>query len=137
MSAVNQLLAKALSTTSEEEAMSCLRMARKKTSTFDSPVSVSTPTEYKGHDAKYWYDKASYYYTELKHNRSDLTMEQAKRLWRMYHNETEVSKKLVQDKIELELEIRKMKIANQKVWWHIPLMMFQFIIIITLVQLIR
>ncbi len=133
MSAVNQLLAKALSTTSEEEAMSCLRMARKKTSTFDSPVSVSTPTEYRGHDAKYWYDKASYYYTELKYNGS----EEVKRLWTLYHNEMEVAKKLGQDKIELEIEIRKMKIANQKVRWHIPLMMFQFIIIITLVQLIH
>lgn len=130
MSAVNQLLAKALSTTSEEEAMSCLRMARKKTSTFDSPVSVSTPTEYKGHDAKYWYDKASYYYTELKYNGS----EEVKRLWTLYHNEMEVAKKLVQDKIELEVKIRKMKIANQKVWWYV---MFQFIMIIILLQLIH
>ncbi len=134
MSAVNQLLAKALSTTSEEEAMSCLRMARKKTSTFDSPVSTSTPTEYRGHDAKYWYDKASYYYTELKYNRSE---EEVKRLWTLYHNEMEVAKKLGQDKIELEIKVRKMKIANQKVWWHVPLMMFQFIMIIILLQLIH
>lgn len=54
MSNVNQLLAKALSTPSEQEAISCLRMARKKNNGAD--------VETDNRDDAYWKNKAEYYY---------------------------------------------------------------------------
>lgn len=54
MSNVNQLLAKALSTTSEEEAIACLRMARKK----NGGATVQADNR----DDAYWKNKAEYYY---------------------------------------------------------------------------
>lgn len=56
MSKVNQLLAMAMSTTSEDEAIACLRMARKQGGT----VQLDNKTEDK--DTKYWRDKANHYY---------------------------------------------------------------------------
>lgn len=86
MSTVNQLLAKAMSTSSEEEAMSCLRMARKKSNTFDS--GVSTSSEFNGHTAEYWYNKAVTYYNAAKKKQetSGLTIDQQKHLFKMYEN---------------------------------------------------
>lgn len=53
MSQVNQLLAKAMSTVSEDEAIACLRMARKKGNTVEQ---LDTK------DSVYWKDKAKEYY---------------------------------------------------------------------------
>lgn len=59
MSKVNQLLAKAMSTTSEDEAVACLRMPRK----IGGEVSHKPEeTGYKGHNAEYWHKKADEYY---------------------------------------------------------------------------
>lgn len=70
---INQLLAKALSTTSEDEAMACLRMARKRGGKLEDS---SAPVEYNGHDAKYWYDKAYKWYHQAKAQSDGLTQEQ-------------------------------------------------------------
>jgi len=55
---INQLINKALSTASEEEAMSCLRMARKRGVMLDSSDTISA---YKGYSAKHWHDLALNY----------------------------------------------------------------------------
>lgn len=54
MSKVDQLLAKALSTTSEDEAIACLRMARKQPSAEKSSANPDTNVD--------WYAKAVHYY---------------------------------------------------------------------------
>lgn len=56
MSKVNQLLEKAISTSSEEEAVSCLRMARKHHK--GGSVSVSTSSTSDGKSAQYWKEQA-------------------------------------------------------------------------------
>lgn len=66
MDTVNQLLSKAMSTTSEEEAVSCLMMARRKSNSLPSPVSA----EYNGKNAEYWYHKANTLYLKLKEETS-------------------------------------------------------------------
>lgn len=61
MSQIDQLLAKALSTTSEEEAIACLRMARKKGGKYaptSKPKPIYTISTYGGHTAKEWRDAA-------------------------------------------------------------------------------
>ena len=61
MSQIDQLLAKALSTTSEEEAIACLRMARKKGGTYaptSNPKPIYTISTYGGYTAKQWCDVA-------------------------------------------------------------------------------
>jgi len=61
MSQIDQLLAKALSTTSEEEAIACLRMARKKGGKYAptcKPKPIYTISTYGGHTAKEWRDAA-------------------------------------------------------------------------------
>jgi len=61
MTQIDQLLAKALSTTSEEEAIACLRMARKKGGTYaptSKPKPIYTINTYGGHTAKEWRDAA-------------------------------------------------------------------------------
>lgn len=68
---VDQLLAKALSTSSEDEAISCLRMARKKNNGKTTNVNIKGDTAHKsgtynGQSAEYWYVKARGYYNELK-----------------------------------------------------------------------
>jgi uncharacterized protein (DUF3084 family) len=69
MSTTDQLIAKAMSTTSEDEAIACLRMARKKggkvTQSFGQK---SEEVTYNGHTAKYWYEKALAYYNYHKQN---------------------------------------------------------------------
>lgn len=60
MSKVNQLLEKAISTSSEEEAVSCLRMARKHHKGED--VSVSSNNTSDGKSAQYWKEQAHRYF---------------------------------------------------------------------------
>lgn len=57
----NQLIAKAISTTSDDEALSCLRMAKKIGGEIQSSVG-----EYNGKTAEYWYDKAKKLYDNNK-----------------------------------------------------------------------
>lgn len=62
MTQIDQLLAKALSTTSEEEAIACLRMARKKGSTYTTTSKSKTApntSSYGGYSAKEWRDAAA------------------------------------------------------------------------------
>lgn len=92
MSNVNQLLAKALSTDSEEEAISCLRMARKK----NGDTSVQTDTQ----NDDYWKSKAKYYY--------NLAVDWQK-LARRANEATEISQYNYQ-----ELVRQKRKIQNER-----------------------
>lgn len=57
----NQLIAKAISTTSDDEALACLRMAKK----IGGEVQASIG-EYNGKTAEYWYDKAKKLYDNNK-----------------------------------------------------------------------
>jgi len=115
MSTVNQLLAKAMSTSSEEEAMSCLRMARKKGNTFDDEVSTSS--EFKGQTAEYWYNKAVTYYNfaKKKQETSGLTIDQQNRLYKMYENAERTSTTLHEKVSNLNTEnsLLKRKIEEE------------------------
>jgi hypothetical protein len=133
MSNVNQLLMKAMSTTSEEEAMSCLRMARKKGNSFDSVASTSS--EYNGHGAKYWYDKAALYYNRAKEDSNRLTAEQERQLWNMYKQADSNVARLAQEKNILERKLRDMELKPSG-WWKLPVIVLQTIIIMFLVQMI-
>lgn len=133
MSNVNQLLAKALSTTSEDEAMACLRMARKKGGRLEDSESSS---EYNGHGAKYWYEKAALYYGKAKEKSDGLTPAQQQHLWNMYKSESESVSRLRREKFTLESEVRKLK-DQPTGWWKIPVIALQFIVIIVLVQFIH
>lgn len=57
---VEQLLSKAMSTSSEDEAISCLVMARKKSSSFNKIEAKDNL--YKGGSAEYWHNKTYEYY---------------------------------------------------------------------------
>lgn len=133
MSNVNQLLMKAMSTTSEEEAMSCLRMARRKSNSFDSVASTSS--EYNGHGAKYWYDKAVLYYNRAKEDSNRLTAEQERQLWNMYKQADSNVARLAQEKNILERKLRDMELKPSG-WWKLPVIALQAIIIVFLVQMI-
>ncbi len=133
MSNVNQLLMKAMSTTSEEEAMSCLRMARKKGNSFDSVASTSS--EYNGHGAKYWYEKAVLYYNRAKEDSNRLTAEQERQLWNMYKQADSNVARLAQEKNILERKLRDMELKPSG-WWKLPVIVLQTIIIMFLVQMI-
>lgn len=133
MSNINQLLSKAMSTTSEEEAMSCLRMARKKGKTLDSDI---TSSDYNGHGAKYWYEKAALYYNKAKEKNDGLTAAQQQHLWNMYKREEESVTRLRREKTLLQREIDELKNKSDGRWWMVPVMAFQFILIIVLVQMI-
>lgn len=128
MSNINQLLAKALSTTSEDEAVSCLRMARKKGKTLDTEVGG----DYNGHDAKYWYEKAASFYKALKETGDNL--EEAKTYRRMYHAEILTAMNQRGTIIKLEAEIKALKKIPSG-WWHWHVMALQTVLIITLVIL--
>ena len=131
MSNINQLLAKAMSTTSEEEAMTCLRMARKKGKTFES----NTADTYKDQNAKYWYDKAHHYYNEVKRREGGLTQEQQRHLWNMFKDcEADVAS-LKFEKKKLEEQIRVLQ-AKPNGWWKLPVIAGQAVIIILLLQMI-
>lgn len=135
MSAINQLLAKAMSTTSEEEAMSCLRMARKKGNTFEGGV---TSGLYKDKDAKHWYDKAAYYYNEAKKRdtANGLDERQQQILWNMYKEADANVARLSAEKRALERQLREMEMKPSG-WWKLPVIALQAIIILTLVQMIN
>lgn len=57
---VDQLLSKAMSTSSEDEVISCLMMARKKGGSFNKLETKDNL--YKGGSAEYWHDKTYEYY---------------------------------------------------------------------------
>lgn len=65
MSQVDKLLAKALSTDSEDEAIACLRMARKQGKPSNQESSDDSTT-YAGKSAKHWYDSAVFLGKEYK-----------------------------------------------------------------------
>ena len=132
MSNINQLLAKALSTTSEDEAMACLRMARKKGGRLEDS---SVPSEYNGHSAKYWYDKAYKWYHEAKKLSDGLTKDQQKQLFQMYESERESARQLRHDKYNLEKEIDSLKKRSTGAW-KLPVIGLQFMIICVLIQFI-
>lgn len=124
MSNVNQLLAKALSTTSEDEAMACLRMARKKGGQLESP---NTHVDYNGHSAEYWYEKAALYYQKLKAQQDGLTLTQQQHLWRKYK---EAEKQIAGLTVKNRELTKKLEAHTSHRWWLIPLMMIQFIFIL-------
>lgn len=64
MSTVNQLLSKAMSTTSEDEAIACLRMARKRENAGN--IDAQVDDKHKDKSAEYWYKKAELYYKKAK-----------------------------------------------------------------------
>lgn len=132
MSNVNQLLSKAMSTTSEEEAMSCLRMARKKSKTFEGST---TSNDYNGRDAKYWYEKAELYYNKAKEKHEGLTLGQQQHLWKMYEAEKESVLSLRREKRSLEDKIKTLE-AKPTGWWKLPLIALQAAMIIVLIQMI-
>jgi len=118
MSNINQLLTKALSTTSEDEAVSCLRMARKKGKTLDTEVGG----DYNGHDAKYWYEKAASFYEEAKTYR------------RMYHAEILTVMNQRSTIAELQAEIKALKKIRH---WHVMALQAVLIIALATPQLIH
>lgn len=108
MSTVNQLLAKAMSTSSDDEALACLKMARKKGNSLEL-----VSTEYNGQSAKYWYDKAVSYYNVAKKKQDQeaksLSQDQQKTLYNMYTlAETEKSR-LQMNVMKLQSENRQLK----------------------------
>lgn len=106
---VKQLLAKAMSTSSEDEAIACLRMARKKGSSLDLGAGS---LEYKGKTAEYWYDKANMYYQEAK-KRADtkvgFSADEQVRLYRMYQNAENENVKLYEQYSEAVSENSRLK----------------------------
>ena len=94
MSQVNQLLAKAMSTASEDEAIACLRMARKKGKTAD-PVDTK--------DAEYWKNKAKEYYDHaIGYQRLYRSSSQSVSYWQNRVTDRDATeRKLRRDKTEL------------------------------------
>ncbi len=115
MSTTDQLIAKAMSTTSEDEAIACLRMARKKggkvTQSFETKVEDTT---YNGHTAKYWYEKAATYYNAQKQNGNSADLRTMKYL---YDNLSNEHRNLMKKNYSLERKIVTMKneISTMKV----------------------
>lgn len=108
MSSTNQLLLKALSTDSEDEAISCLRMARKRGKTAE----LNSTSEYNGKSAEYWYNKAQHYYTEVKQKKPEgLSKEQQTMLYNMYRNAE--YEKLVLAKQLSDIQTEKNKLAKE------------------------
>lgn len=96
---VNQILAKALSTSSEEEAIACLRMARKKGGMVEGQEDT-----YNHHTAKHWYQKA-YDYHKIAKERT----EEVKDYYAMYARERDKAREL-----EKDVEFLKTKLENIK-----------------------
>lgn len=108
MSVINQLLSKAMSTASDEEAISCLKMARKKGNVFDA---IGTST-YNGHTAEYWYEKAATYYNIAKKNQEQkgvLSVSQQQQLYKMYKNAETEKANLYEETSKLRTETNKLK----------------------------
>lgn len=79
---IDKLIAKALSTDSEDEAISCLRMARKQGKSLNQDPSGEL-SMYAGKSAKHWYDSAvilSKEYTSIKAKYKKLVDVQDKRV---------------------------------------------------------
>lgn len=136
MSNINQLLAKAMSTTSEEEAMSCLRMARKKGSSFNIPQPSSGL--YKDKDAKYWYDRASFYYnqaTNQKSNQGGMSLEAQKALFRSYNEYVDKYWKERRKVLDLQIKLDKLKEKSPMKMW-IAIAVIQSFVILGLVAFI-
>ena len=110
MSNNDALIAKALSTSSEDEAIACLRMARKK----GVKLNVSeVSSDYKGYDAKYWYDKAVLYYNKVKGISSSYSIEQFNSIYNMYYAEVKSNKKYKVRVRLLEKEISDLKVKKK------------------------
>jgi len=108
MSTVNQLLAKAMSTSSDDEALACLKMARKKGNSLEL-----NSAEYNGQSAKYWYDKAVSYYNVAKKKQDQeakgLSQDQQKTLYNMYTNAETEKSRLQMNVMKLQSENRQLK----------------------------
>lgn len=106
MSKIQQLLAKAMSTASEDEAVACLRMARKHGGKASDVPPMDDPKPsgslYNGQTAKQWYDKANELYRanrviQTNQGLIELELERARRKCKL-----------------LEIEVRDAK--NSKLW---------------------
>lgn len=110
MSTTDQLIAKAMSTTSEDEAIACLRMARKKggkvTQSFGQK---SEEVTYNGHTAKYWYEKALAYYNYHKQNANSADFQTLKYMYDSLNREHRI---LMNKEYSLKREHRKLQASN-------------------------
>ncbi len=104
MSNVEQLLAKAMSTTSEDEAIACLRMARKRN------LGTAASTEY---SADYWKQKAEQYYKIAKENQlAYRSIQSSVTYWQRRWNDTEFANtKLRRNRDALESKLLLYKLA--------------------------
>lgn len=98
----NQLIAKAISTTSDDEALACLRMAKK----IGGEVQISVG-EYNGKTAEYWYDKAKKLYDNNKSYES--SYEKVVRAGYRLSSERDVLQKQVREQASI-IGKQKMKI---------------------------
>lgn len=106
MSNVDQLLAKAMSTASEEEAIACLRMARKRGSTVSAqPKSTE--------DVSYWRNKAEYYYNmAVKLQQVARLSQQNTEMWHNnYRKSEELRRTASKEKTEVEHRLFFYKLA--------------------------
>lgn len=89
-----------MSTSSDDEAFACLKMARKKSNTLELN---SGSGEYNGQSAKYWYDKAVSYYNvaKKKQENNGLSPEQQSMLYNLYKNAESEKMKLYGEAAEL------------------------------------
>ena len=94
---VEQLIAKALSTTSEDEAIACLRMARKRGGKLESATQKDLVD---GKNAEYWHKIAVHWYKKYK--------EDANNTLDAIHNNTRLRSKIR----ELEGKLENSKILN-------------------------
>lgn len=136
MSNTEQLLAKAMSTSSEDEAIACLRMARKKGASAYSGASTTNST-YNGHDAKYWYDKAAAWYGEAKKLKASpgLSASQQSILYNMYVEADTDRTRLRDEKIKLTKEILELK-KKKDYHWTYSVIGFLVAVILVLIQLL-
>ena len=95
-----------MSTSSDDEAIACLKMARKKGNNFDTGASAT----YNGQTAEYWYQKAHTYYDIAKKKQdqpSMLNVAQQTQLYRMYQDAEN-------EKIELYNKLSKASSENSE-----------------------
>jgi len=120
MSNNDALIAKALSTSSEDEAIACLRMARKKGVKLNSSEEKSS-SDYNGHNAKYWYEKAVAYYNKAKNSSSSYSVQQFNALYNMYQGEANSNYKNRERILMLERQVSKLKQTNKntKIVWFL------------------
>ena len=126
MSNVDQLLSKAMSTSSEEEAMSCLRMARKKGTSYEGSTPASST--YNGHTAEHWYDKAAKYYADAK-AKQDYSV----RVYKAYQEMCDKYTESLRQIIALKRNVSELQKKNSKPKWYHFVMVFQAVLILLLV----